>query len=164
MFWLFCSPEHMGPGNIWITYGWQMVGPDLSSGLLMQGQQPIHQSTLLLFVSETVIVQKVLVAQSCLTICDPCSQPGSSVHEIFQARILEWVAIFFSRGASWPRDQTHVSYIAGRFFTIWATREAPNIKKLVLKFIWKGKGTRIGQKFFKRIKWEESIHLIFRHN
>ena len=53
-----------------------------------------------------------------------CSLPGSSVHGILQARILEWVAIPFSRGSSWPRDWTWVSCIAGRFFTIWATREA----------------------------------------
>ena len=59
------------------------------------------------------------VAQSCPTVCDPmdCSPPGSSVHGIFQARILEWVAIFFSRGSSWPRDPTCFSWIAGRFFT-----------------------------------------------
>ena len=47
-----------------------------------------------------------------------------SVHGILQAKILEWVAIPFSRGPSWPRDGTQVSYIAGRFFTIWASREA----------------------------------------
>ena len=66
------------------------------------------------------------VAQSCLTLCDPmdCSLPGSSVHGIFQARVLEWVVIFFSRGSSWPRDRTLVSRIAGRHFTVWATREA----------------------------------------
>ena len=52
------------------------------------------------------------------------SPPGSSVHGIFQARILAWIAISFSRGSSWPRDQTQVSRIAGRCFTIWATREA----------------------------------------
>ena len=51
------------------------------------------------------------------------SLPGSSVHGIFQARILEWVAIPFSRGSSWPRDQTWVSCIAGGFFTVWASRE-----------------------------------------
>ena len=47
-----------------------------------------------------------LVAQSCLALCDPmdCSSPGSSVHGILQARILEWAAIPFSRGSSWPRD------------------------------------------------------------
>ena len=54
------------------------------------------------------------------------SPPGSSVHEILQARILERVAIPFSRESSWTRDETHVSWIAGRFFTIWATREAQN--------------------------------------
>ena len=43
---------------------------------------------------------------------------------ILQARILEWVAIHFSRGSSQPRDQTQVSQIASRFFTVWATREA----------------------------------------
>ena len=67
---------------------------------------------------------KVLV--SCVQLCDPmdCSLPDSSFHGIFQARILEWVAIPFSRGSSWPRDQTQVSCIAGRFFTFSATMEA----------------------------------------
>ena len=66
------------------------------------------------------------VSQSCPTLCDPmdCSLPGSSVHGIFQARVLEWVAISFSRGSSWPGNWTQVSHIAGRRFTIWATREA----------------------------------------
>jgi len=50
-----------------------------------------------------------------------CSPSGFSVHGILQARILEWVAISFSKGSSQPRDQTQVSRIAGRFFTIWAT-------------------------------------------
>ena len=55
-----------------------------------------------------------------------CSLPGSSVHGILQAGILERVAISFSRGSSQSRDQTPVSCMAGRFFTIWATREAPS--------------------------------------
>ena len=69
---------------------------------------------------------KVKVARSCPTLCDPmdCSPPGSSVHGILQARIPKWAAISLSRGSSWPRDWTQVSYIAGRFFTIWATKEA----------------------------------------
>ena len=64
--------------------------------------------------------------QLCPTLCNPMdwSSPGSSVHGILQARILEWVAIAFSRRSSWPSDQTQVSHIADRFFTIWATREA----------------------------------------
>ena len=53
-----------------------------------------------------------------------CSLPGSSVHGILQARILEWVAIYFSRGSSWPRNWTQVSCIAGGFLTNWAVREA----------------------------------------
>ena len=59
---------------------------------------------------------KVLVAQLCLTLCDPMdfSPPGSSVHGILQARMLEWVAMTFSRGYFQPRNQTHVSCIAGR--------------------------------------------------
>ena len=66
---------------------------------------------------------KVLVAQSCLILCDPmdCSLPGSSVHGIVQARMLEWEAILFSRGSSWLRDWTWVSCIAGEFLTFWAT-------------------------------------------
>ena len=59
--------------------------------------------------------------QSCSTLCNPvdCSPPGSSMHGILQARILEWVANPFSSESSWLRDRTRVSCIAGRFFTIW---------------------------------------------
>ena len=69
---------------------------------------------------------RVLVVQSCLTLWDPmdCSLPGSSVHGILQARILDWVAIPFSKGSSQPRSRTQVSCTAGRFFIIWVTREA----------------------------------------
>ena len=72
-------------------------------------------------------IQFSSVAQSCPTLCDPmdCSLPGSSVHGIFQARGLEWVAISFSRGSSLPRDRIQVFSIADRRFTVWATREAP---------------------------------------
>ena len=70
------------------------------------------------------------VSQSCPTLWAPvdCSPPGSSVHGIFQARTLEWVAISFSRGSSWPRDRTQVSHIAGRRFNLWATREALKVQ------------------------------------
>ena len=63
------------------------------------------------------------VAQLCPTLCDPvdCNLPGSSIHGILQARILEWVAISFFRGSSWPRDWTRVSHLAGRRFNLWAT-------------------------------------------
>ena len=64
----------------------------------------------------------MLVAQSCLALCNlrDYSPPDSSIHGILQQ---EWVAIPFSRGSSQPREWTQVSCIAGRFFTIWTTRE-----------------------------------------
>ena len=70
--------------------------------------------------------KKVSVAQLCLTLCKhtDCSPSDSSVHRISQKRILKWIAIHFSRWSSWPRDQTYVPCIAGRFFTIWATTAA----------------------------------------
>ena len=65
------------------------------------------------------------VAQLCSTVWGPMdySLLGSSVPGILQARILAWIAIPFSRGSSQPRDRTRVSCTAGRFFTVWATRE-----------------------------------------
>ena len=70
---------------------------------------------------------KLLVNNLFVFICNPmdCSPPSSSVHGILQARILEWVAIPFSRGSSQPRDWTQVSCIGGRSFTIWAIMETP---------------------------------------
>ena len=65
-----------------------------------------------------------------------CSPPDSSVHGILQARILEQVAILFSRGSSQSRNQTQISHTAGRFFTSWATREAHLFIRLAKKFIW----------------------------
>ena len=67
---------------------------------------------------------KVLLAQTCPTLCDPMdgSPPGSSVYGALQARILEWVAIPFSRGSSPPRGRTQVRCSAGRFSTVWANR------------------------------------------
>ena len=70
----------------------------------------------------------MLVAQTCLTLCDPmdCRPPCFSFHETFQARILEWVTISFSRCSSQPRDRTRVSCTAGRLFTDWAINERNN--------------------------------------
>ena len=59
--------------------------------------------------------------------------PGSSFHGIFQARILEWVAIYFSRGSSQSKDQTRFFHIAGRSFIIWATKEAENKQYMYAK-------------------------------
>ena len=62
--------------------------------------------------------------QSCPMLCDPMdySPPGTSIHGILQARILDWVAIAFCGGLFWLRDQTWVTCIAGRFFVVWATK------------------------------------------
>ena len=64
-----------------------------------------------------------VMSNSLVTPWTVCSLPGSTIHGIFQARILEWVAISFSRRSSQPRDWTQVSHIVGSHFTIWATRE-----------------------------------------
>ena len=69
--------------------------------------------------------------QSCLTLCDPkdCSPPGSSLHGVLQARILEWVAMPFSRESSPPRDRTHISWIGRWILYHWATMRSPIVQR-----------------------------------
>ena len=76
-----------------------------------------------------------LVCKSCPTLCNPMGYrlPGSSVHGILQARILEWVAIPFSLKSSWLRDWTRISCIGRRILYHWATWEAPWSAYLLLK-------------------------------
>ena len=95
----------MGPDAMILVFGMLTFKPDFALS------SHFHQS--LLMWAE--------VAQSCLTLCNLID---CTVHEILQARILEWVAFPFSRGSSPPRDWSQVSGIAGEFFTSWATREA----------------------------------------
>ena len=97
---------------------------------------------------------KVLVTQSCPTLCYfmDCGPSGSSVHGILQARILEWVAMPFSRGSSQPRDQTLVSCIAGRFFTIWGSWKAHNKTLAFLSWNLRSRGKKCHSK-----KWFEEI-------
>ena len=92
-------------------------------------------------------------AQSFPTFCKPmdCSPPGFSVHGILQAIILECVAIPFPRKSSWPRDQIQVSCIAGRFFNIWATREAQLTSYLMVN----------DWCFFPEIRNKQSIFIFF---
>ena len=92
----------------------------LQNAFLVFGGPPSYNTSGILVKKKMI----VLATQLHLTLCHPmdCSWSGSSVHGISQARIVEWVAIPFSRGFSQPRDQTWVSSTAGRFFTIWATR------------------------------------------
>ena len=87
---------------------------------------------------------KVLITQSYPTLCHPmdCNPPGSSVHEILQARIVEWVTISFSRESSWLREWSWVSLILGRFFTIWARGEAPPDPEQALNLFSSLKGER----------------------
>ena len=103
----------------WVVPPALILGPQASPHCLSPGECPD------VLPSVGRVVLKVLVAQSCLVLCDPmgCSPPGSSVHGILQAGILEWAAMPSSRWSSWPRDQTWVSHIAGRLFTIWVTRK-----------------------------------------
>ena len=90
---------------------WKLPKPS-ASGFLWQ----LHYA----FMSDHIIIVNSEVAQLCPTLCDPmdCSLPGSSVHGIFQAIVLEWIAISFSRGSSQRRDRTRVSCIVDRGFTV----------------------------------------------
>ena len=94
--------------------------------------------------SKSRTVSLSFLKPSCLDMCSgfvmnhlKMSPPGSSVHGILQARILEWVAIPFSRGSSWPRDWTQVSWIARGSFTVWVTSEASQLVYTCINlFIW----------------------------
>ena len=110
-------------GSLFSTVG---VSKQMLIGQKWFGEQISLEETL---IKPASVGQSVLVAQTCLALCDPmdCSPPSSSVRGILQARILEWVAIPSSRGSSWPGDQTQVSCLAGIFFTLWATKEAQSL-------------------------------------
>ena len=84
-------------------------------------KMPIVLESLVVAITIIIITKCAKWLQSCPTLCDPtyCSLPSSSVHEIFQGRILEWVAIPFSRGSSRPRDPTHISYVSCITSTTW---------------------------------------------
>ena len=100
--------EHSGGRRGWDD--WRKQHWDIHTAMCEIGSECMHAQLL----------------QSCLTLCNPmnCSPPGSCVHEIFQARILEWVAISFCRRSSQPRDQTRISCIGRQMPYLWATREA----------------------------------------
>ena len=104
------KPEYVTPKYVSLTYWFE-----LNSTKKEQKQKKFSLPSS--FLSKALL----FCCQLCPTLCDPmdCSPPGSSVHGIFQARILEWAAISYSRGSSWPKDQTCIcciSCIAGRFF------------------------------------------------
>ena len=112
-------PLHIPPSNAWGLKLFHVLLSFISSSFI----------EIWLTYNFVLISTYVLVAQSCPTLCNlmDYSPQDSSVHGIFQARMLEWVAILFSRGSSLPRDRTWVSCIScitGRSFTIWAIRES----------------------------------------
>ena len=98
----------------------QMLPGGTSYNMTLPGISGLTWERRLQFISVSALRVCVLVAQSCPTLCDPmdCSPPGSTVHGVLQARILEWIAFPFSRGSSQPRDRTQVSRIADGFFTV----------------------------------------------
>ena len=122
-------------GSIWdissssrINVGWKPVISKAKMAYRWIREECFHRqeyimgSVSLSLRSENLQVRmKVKVAQSCLTLCKTMDY---TVHGILRARRLEWVAFPFFRGSSQPRDWTHVSRIAGRFFTSWATKKA----------------------------------------
>ena len=116
---------------VWTTFLGHLSGHDSLLGsrgsysLVFAGLVKSKQSMCMCLgeAQKVLVNSEVKLAQSCLTLWDPMDY---TVHEILQARILEWVAFPFSRGSSQPRDQTQVSHIADGFFTNWATREAPS--------------------------------------
>ena len=144
---LWKSPSPLAPIFLHTPYRKKSSPLGLAESLGSSGSRGVHVlstqlcltlcilpgSSVLGILLARILEMKSEVTQSCPTPCDSmdCSLPGSSVHGIFQARILEWVAIPFSRGPSQPRYRTLVSCMAGRFFTVWATREAPKSSKAV---------------------------------
>ena len=117
---LISAPQNRGQ-NRWREQ-WHQVENTLTHLLSLY---QARQSWMWWFLSSTCSQSgwsEVKVIQLCPTLSDSkdCSPPSSSRQEL-----LEWLVVFFSRGSSWSRDWAQVSYIAGRFFTIWPIREAP---------------------------------------
>ena len=130
------NPMDGGAGQATI-YGVARVRPDLATKpplpsmywAILAWIQLSSKYVFLYFLTKFYLTKCILCMLShfsCIWLCNPvdCILPGSSIHGILQARILEWVAMPSSRGSSQPRNQTWVSYIAGRFFIHWATWEA----------------------------------------
>ena len=93
-----------------------------------------------------------LVSQLCLTFCNPldCRLPSSSVHGILQARMLEWIAIPFSRESSWPRDGTQVSCITSKLFSVWGS----TIEEIETKCYWAPKSSWVKLPSQRRAQFE----------
>ena len=115
--------EHSACISRWILYHWVTSEAIGICEHALKGGEGDKQFGV---IDNRLLSHKHADAQSCPTLCNPmnCSPPGSSVYEISQARLLEWVDIFSFRGSSQPKDWTWVSCIAGRFLINLAMREA----------------------------------------
>ena len=146
---LLCSPSLMASVLLgFITFLPSLVLPGFE-GVVTSSQLGV-KTVLLPFGSLNPVQPTKNTVQSCPTLCDPvdCSLMGSFVHGILWTRLLEWAAISSSRGSPWPRAWTQVSCKAGKFFTLWTTREtlliplwiSPSLKSLCLPlwayFLW----------------------------
>ena len=135
-YWVILTPPHwhrccfyIFPKNYMnILYHFSPMGTKRKSCIINNVYIPLCMS--LSLVTNWKWKKESEVAQLCPTLCNPmgCSPAGSSVHRIFQARVLQWVAISFSRGSFRRSDWTSVSCIVGRHLTIWATRKVSQVK------------------------------------
>ena len=131
-----CYNEDLVKPKKWVKreFALFLLSMKIHPGSILQLEEGYHQDFTMLplwsWISrlQNLRNKKVKVAQLCPTLCDPMDY---TVHGILQARILEWVAFFFSGGSSHPRDQIQVSHIAGKFFMSWAIREALRNKYLL---------------------------------
>ena len=138
------SPERQ---EVWILVSFKSPSfMSLSQWVHLFVFQPLPQAQALpcslpcfifIIICSTLPPLSLSVSQSCLILCNTmdCNQPGSSVHGILQTRVLEWVAISLSSGSSPIRNWTHISLIAGRFFTSRTTREALQYSLSFLLFL-----------------------------
>ena len=115
--------------GLWLGICWQSNHWALQGNAVNQASETMFPSKVFWLWQLYFSTSESEIVQSCLTLCDPmdCSLRGSSVHGVFQARILEWGAISFSRGSSQPRDRTLVSRIVCRRVTVWAARNSPSL-------------------------------------
>ena len=111
--WSFSFSVHSLPFSLWCLFILMVKALEVTLASVHRKIHPFRKEVYTECLSSEV-------AQLCLTHSGPmdCGLPGSSIHGLFQARVLEWVAISFSRGSSWPRDWTQVSCIVGRHFTL----------------------------------------------
>ena len=136
--WFWGTRKNTSHNSVWDPHLQTKMRKRWKSTVLKKSSAELGQNPTFLAVRPSSLCYTILhacsVTQSCPTLCDlmDYSQPGSSVHGIFQAKILEWVAISFSRGSYQPRDQTHISCIGRQILYHWMTWEAHTILNDIL--------------------------------